>query len=86
MPQTAGNVRLLFMIIIHPACLYAQTADTVKQTAPESSYIEKMDQYLIFRVSINNDVQGLVIKNVVRYDIKPNDKNVLKFSVKGKHF
>jgi Domain of unknown function (DUF4421) len=45
-----------------------------------------MDQYLTFRVSMNNDVRGFVIKNVVRYDIKPNDKNLLKFSVNYRWF
>lgn len=68
------------MLILLPLYMNAQNIDSNKNKIPKDSYIEKMDQYLTFKLSVNNDLKGFLVKNTTKSDIQPNDKNVLKIS------
>ena len=79
MRQFQNCINLLF-IILFPAFAHTQTRDTINKAKPDSFYIESMDQYLTFKLNMNDDIQGFVVKNTVRYDIQANDKNALRLA------
>jgi hypothetical protein len=72
----------VFLLILFPRSAIAQKADTVRDPSNADVFIQKMDQYLAFRLSFNDDFQEFRLNsNGIDYVIKPNVAHMLRLSV-----
>gem|GEM_PF-5854940 len=58
MTSPTALVSFLFMVTLFPVFIQAQPVDTVHKINPASAYIENMNDYVNFRLSLNNDIKG----------------------------
>ncbi|MDH4093136.1 MAG: DUF4421 domain-containing protein [Cyclobacteriaceae bacterium] len=72
--------------LLLPFIASAQLADTVSSEIKANQYIEKMDKYLTFRLSMNDDIQAFRVNSYIDYSIQPNDKTLLKISTSYRWF
>jgi len=80
MTSPAAFVSFLFMVTLFPVFIQAQPVDTIQKINPVNAYIENMNDYVNFRLSLNNDIKGFHVYNTVNYNLEPNDKNILRLS------
>lgn len=82
--QKTAGIYAILLFIVSPVLMNAQELDTIKTNLPQNNYIERMDQYLAIKLSLNNDVKGFKVNNtgnIGSFEIKANDQNVLKLGI-----
>jgi len=73
------------LLYVLPVGLHAQMADS-GQSKTSQVYIEQMSNYLAFKLSVNNNINGFEVRSNNKIDIQPNDNNSLKLSVNYRWF
>ncbi len=79
-------ISVCFIIALLPMVALAQLPDSNKAKSVQSGYIESMSNYLAFKLSVNNHINGFEVRSTNTFEIEPNDNNSLKLSVNYRWF
>lgn len=71
---------ITLVVLLLPAAIFAQPADTVITATKQIGHIEHYDSSLMFKLSLNDDIKNFLVHNNITTDLRPNDKNSLKLS------
>lgn len=72
-------IRIISLTLI-PVSVTAMQPDTARDSKGNNGFIQKMDQHLALKLSINNDIQTFRVKSDLDYTLRPNATHMVKLS------